>query len=552
MALFLPDSAFSNTSTDTAKDSNSDKKTQNKDGYFYDKKWQPTINLGGKYGNQRHIGQLALLSPLWQNDTELLYVDFRFMADSKPSREGNFGIGKRWITGNQKFILGVYGFYDRRRTEFSNFVNQITFGLEALSETWDYRVNFYYTQNTSKEIEKSKEEVKGKPWTKYQGHNEYIYTPISLKTLKTKEVPLKGLDLEIGNAIPGLNFLRVYGAYYHFQGHSGAKSINGVRARANMQLHDNFSLIVEGSHDNVRKRNAFIGFQLRVPLGESNNKVRKLTALEKRMTDLPELGIDTITNVAAPTVDISHLRTDETVINNVYFVEKDGASSPADPQGQYENPYSLKELTHLDSLKSKLQQDGGDKKWISLSNGKYDGEILAGDLLRQVEATHQLAERQRQEAEHLHLEHQRRQTERLEAVRLEAAARLEAVRLEVERLEAVRLEVERLEAARLEAERLETVRLEAERLEAAARLEAARLEAKRLEAAARLEAERLEAVRLEVERLEAERLEAAARLEAARLEAERLEAAARLEAAHLEAERLEAAARLENVKSKKG
>src|SRR5690606_20335715 len=131
---------------------------------------------------------------------------------------------------------------------------------------------FYYPQNTIKEVEKNRQIIDTKSWREFVGNNEYIVTQNSIKTLKIQEVPLKGLDLEIGNTIPGIKSLRLYGAYYHFQGRANAKSINGFRIRSNFQLNDNFSVLLEGSRDSIRKTNGFVGFQFRVELGEKSKK----------------------------------------------------------------------------------------------------------------------------------------------------------------------------------------------------------------------------------------------------------------------------------------
>ncbi len=365
LVLYSQHSTFSDDSTS--------KNAQKEYSYLSVKKWQPTVTFGGKYGNQRRIGQLALLSPLLQNDTSLLYLDFRFMADSRSAKEGNFGIGKRWFTDNQKFIFGIYSFYDRRRTELSNIVNQITLGFEAISNTWDYRANFYYPQNTIKEVEKSRKIIDTKSWREFVGNNEYIMTQNSIKTLKIQEVPLKGLDLEIGSVVPGVKSLRLYGAYYYFQGRAKAKSINGFRIRSNFQLNDNFSVLLEGSRDNVRKTSGFVGFQFRVELGEKRKKTNGLTSLEKRMVELPERDIDIVTNESALTTGISSSLTKELKSTNNYFIKikKKGNSgnhfikikkksssgkAPRTTYGLYENPYNLKQKNQLNPLKNKLQE----------------------------------------------------------------------------------------------------------------------------------------------------------------------------------------------------
>ncbi len=277
------------------KHTNPNTKEQKKRDLLHDKKWRSAVRLGGKYGNQRHLGQIALFSPLIQSDTDLLYLDLRFAAYTNSSKEGNFGIGKRWITANNQFILGIYAFYDCRSTEFKNIVNQLSLGFEAMSETWDYRANFYYPRHTTKERDKNHQTVVERSRPQSRGADLYHVVDCYTYADRFREVPLKGFDLEIGRSILGFEPLRMYGAYYHFQGKAEAPTINGFRLRANFRLNEYVSFQLEGSRDKVRKNVGFIGVQLTIPLGEVSKK-RELTSLEKRMTELPRRDLDIVTS----------------------------------------------------------------------------------------------------------------------------------------------------------------------------------------------------------------------------------------------------------------
>ena len=73
--------------------------------------------------------------PLWQTSDSLIFADIRAQMDDDEGYEGNWGLGYRTIKDNC-WILGAYGFFDRRRTENQNYINQGTFGVEALSVEW--------------------------------------------------------------------------------------------------------------------------------------------------------------------------------------------------------------------------------------------------------------------------------------------------------------------------------------------------------------------------------------------------------------------------------
>ncbi|MBX3486922.1 MAG: hypothetical protein KF798_03340 [Candidatus Paracaedibacteraceae bacterium] len=251
------------------------------------KKWSPRIVFGGQYGNKRNLGQVSLFTPLGQTEDHLLYADLRFASAFNRSKEGSLGLGSRWITLNNKAILGIYAFYDHQLTKLRGTVNQMTLGAEILSETWDYRLNFYCPQNAKKTLE-TKQESPLLTSTQQEGANTYRVISQPMTMTKTKEVSLRGLDLEIGNSIPGLKNLRVYGGYYHYHGRKGVKSVNGIRLRGNLRLNHAVSIIAEGSHDKLRKTNAFVGLQLTLAIGSPSGTKKETSGLDQRMVELAE------------------------------------------------------------------------------------------------------------------------------------------------------------------------------------------------------------------------------------------------------------------------
>ena len=58
-------------------------------------KWGPFIDLEGKVGTKRNLGEADLFVPLWENERSMLFGDARFKADDQDSHEGNFGLGFR-------------------------------------------------------------------------------------------------------------------------------------------------------------------------------------------------------------------------------------------------------------------------------------------------------------------------------------------------------------------------------------------------------------------------------------------------------------------------
>ncbi len=297
------------------------------------KKWRPQIDLNIKYGNKRDIGRIGAFGPIAQTNDMLSFVDFRFMADTRSNQEGNFGLGHRWIDPNLEVIWGGYGYYDRRSSNLGNKYNQLTFGAECLSLTWDYRANVYfperkvYTKTTTIKNE-NVGDVTGRGYTKGQPGADYVATQ--------KEVPLKGIDVEVGRAIPGIPSLRLYAGTYYYQGRAGIESINGYHTRTDFEINEYFTIQAEAKRDNVRKNNFYLGVELRIPLGKETAKTRGLTDLEKRMTIAPMRDVDIVANDKTETVIVP---TYHVLADNVHYVLPDGEKNGVIPDGTFERPF---------------------------------------------------------------------------------------------------------------------------------------------------------------------------------------------------------------------
>ncbi|MCX7337720.1 MAG: inverse autotransporter beta domain-containing protein [Alphaproteobacteria bacterium] len=408
------------------------------------KKWNPAVHFGAKAGNERRIGQMALFAPLSQGLNDLIYLDFRFTADSHSAKEGNFGIGKRWITDSNQFILGVYGFYDRRKTELSNTVNQLTLGAEAMSETWDYRANVYLPEDTTKEAEKNIAPISTRE-TKYRGHTE-TKTVSTVNSKLVKEIPLKGFDLEVGRSMPGCPPLRVYGAVYDFEGRAGAKSIRGLRLRANLDINEYVSFQVEGSRDTVRKAVGFVGASVRIPFGGSDKKnAPVLNVLDKRMTELPMRDIDIVVNSVEGQSKREPL-IEKIETGNVWHIkdpnpgkEDLGVNDGLRGDGTAEDPFraypSRRDLiaTRLEGAEAnKVVSIGRDLQIkgepLDLREHRAEGGLIR-ELLEEVLRTHHqaahhnAAAQQAADAERVRLENERLAGLEAERVRLEANAK---------------------------------------------------------------------------------------------------------------------------------
>lgn len=246
-------------------------------------KWNPRIDFEGKLGNDRSIAEADLLIPLWQNNDSLLFANIRGRLDNDDSYEGNIGLALRHMIDNG-WNLGGYGYFDRRKSPYDNFFNQVTLGVEALSLNWDLRANTYIPVGESSYAEDSLDTV------------DFSGTTITYRA--GEERSMRGYDAEVGWRIPVFSpeadkQLRIYAGGYRFTD-SKADTIQGPRARLEMKFNElpflsrssRLSLGLEYQHDDPRGSQSFAILRLSIPLGGSKAKAgRRLTPMEQRMTD---------------------------------------------------------------------------------------------------------------------------------------------------------------------------------------------------------------------------------------------------------------------------
>ncbi|MDO9055677.1 MAG: inverse autotransporter beta domain-containing protein [Sulfuricurvum sp.] len=256
-----------------------------------EEKWGAHIDIEGKGGTDRNLGEAGLFMPLWQDVRTLVFTDIRTRMDDQSSREGNFGLGVRHML-ESGWNVGTYAYWDRRRSEYDNFFNQVTVGAEALSLDWDFRVNGYVPvgQTTYNEDSLNRTEISGSNVIFRGG----------------EERSLGGFDAEIGWRVPLFaadadQQLRVYAGGYRFAD-KGVPMVAGPRGRAEM-VFDELPGLWSGSrlwvgaelqNDDPRGTQGFLSMRLSIPLQAAETKSKRLTPMERRMTDSIVRDIDVV------------------------------------------------------------------------------------------------------------------------------------------------------------------------------------------------------------------------------------------------------------------
>ncbi|WP_417806158.1 inverse autotransporter beta domain-containing protein [Thalassospira lucentensis] len=265
-------------------------------------KWGPHIDLEGKAGTDRNLGEADLFIPLWQDDNTLSFGSIRARMDDNNSHEGNFGLGIRQML-DTGWNIGGYGYFDRRHSPYGNKFNQLTFSAEALSVDWDFRANAYVPIGTTQYMEDSLSTVD--------------VSGTTLMYSQGEECALRGFDAEIGWRIPLFEpdagqQLRAYAGGYRFT-EKNVDTIQGPRGRLDLTFDkipflwegSRFSLGAEFQHDSPRGTQGFASFRLRIPLQDFGDAPKpRLTTMERRMTAPIIRDIDVVSQAgqfSAPT-----------------------------------------------------------------------------------------------------------------------------------------------------------------------------------------------------------------------------------------------------------
>ena len=294
-------------------------------------KWTGYLDFLGKPGTERSLGQPDLFLPLLQDTNDMTFFNLRgqLQFDNTDVSEYNIGLGHRHLF--QEWILGGYGYYDNRNTQFNTSYRQFTGGLEALSVDWAVRVNGYLPENKTETI------TSGANVSVQQAGNQLNVQIDGL----VQEKALPGLDGEVGYLLPipweaytaVFDETRVYAGGYHFLGQDGFESVTGPRGRVEWRAYDlpvlgpgsRFMMGVEAQWDDPRGSQAFGLASLRIPFDvlADKSKRKALKGLDRRMLQPVIRDVDVVTSTRDLTETVPALNWQGKAFTNVDDIDRD-------------------------------------------------------------------------------------------------------------------------------------------------------------------------------------------------------------------------------------
>ncbi len=293
--------------------------------------WLPWLEAGGYYGNARTRGETALWLPFWQSQQSVVFADLRGKLFEAGAQEGNFALGMRTMHG--PFNFGGWAGYDTRHSEYQNRFNQIAGGFEALSDDFDFRLNYYIPINRTEEIGRhTQTDVTSLASSQIQFDEtsasvlDTVTTTTRTTTRIMREHALFGIDAEVGVRLPlqtalpafgldagllaGLD-MRLYAGGFYFDSKDIDTPLAGPRLRLEMRLEDivpsmpgsALTAEAEYQYDRIRDNQFEAGLRLRIPLGGSTHSPRhkRQTLQSRRMMAGLERDTDIVHQARAST-----------------------------------------------------------------------------------------------------------------------------------------------------------------------------------------------------------------------------------------------------------
>ncbi len=263
------------------------------------------FQVEGKKGNYRNIARLSWMAPLWQDHNRLLFADMRFMMDNQKDREGNIGLGYRqimrdWGAFSDGVILGGYLFYDRRRSTFKNYFNQLVIGAEALGEYFQVRGNYYRPNNRTYQLDPKVTLSNTRAgWDIVDNRMAITYS--SLVDIQTDtERSLIGYDCEARAKLPIMQDIYLWAGAGYYRFHRDSIKQQGPTAMVDLELCD--GLGIPGSRASIGfeyrssrggKSNKYGVIKLSSPIGKSSEVLAsKLYGIDYEMTRFIERDVD--------------------------------------------------------------------------------------------------------------------------------------------------------------------------------------------------------------------------------------------------------------------
>ena len=276
----------------------------------------PYLQVGGtRFFNEGSSAAAGLdfFVPLLQSSNDLIYTDLRFYDRSGKPFEGNVHVGYRKLSPEKENLYRIYGAFDRKRSEFGNYFNQLTFGAEFWHKNLFVGGNFYQPIGSKSKLTNITQTA----------DLDRVYNNVWITTNKQYEKSMVGGDVEIGyEVVRGL--IGYIGGYY-FQA-KDTNTICGPKAKLSydwylkdgkriLEIFDKLGLETGVQRDVPRGTSWYLSANFRV--GLLPNKHANLQGVARHMVDLVRRDVDIVSGKTAVQSEQDLLRKNGKVVKLV-------------------------------------------------------------------------------------------------------------------------------------------------------------------------------------------------------------------------------------------
>ena len=225
------------------------------------------LTIGGRAGEAGYTQSFVdMLYPILQLDNGVLFVNPRGTLGEDSRDEVNLGLGYRHLIPDSKLILGGNIYYDSHWSSNNNRFDQLGFGLEALSEWIDARINYYLPESDTKSTGSS-----AVMWSDPYAEENSIFQ----ESYGLVERAREGYDAEIGVKLPYLDRwaeVRTFVGYHEFQSEfSGGHDLSGWKGRLEVRVAPALTLDAEiFENDKIHGTDYYVGARVSVPFNLGN------------------------------------------------------------------------------------------------------------------------------------------------------------------------------------------------------------------------------------------------------------------------------------------
>lgn len=295
------------------------------------------LNFGARFGEEDLEGYSDMILPLLNNEQNIIFFNPRVSLMDEGANEFNLGLGyRRMVTDG--LVLGGNIFVDSRESAHGNRFNQWGAGVELLSNSIDFRANYYNADNgkekigqystqsqetasqtTSSTRASSNTTATVRPGTGSGGYSDpyaeghaiyydqyggtitdyttktnytttYRTTTTTSKWFEQYEAGMDGWDTELGFKLPlpiGPE-VRLFGGYYSYDNPFG-DDVDGLKARLEIKTGPYLALDAEVFEDEtLNGSDFFVGARLQIPLSRDlswSKFVDGLVSMDHRSLD---------------------------------------------------------------------------------------------------------------------------------------------------------------------------------------------------------------------------------------------------------------------------